>query len=332
MQNHQGGGLMEDNYFNLDSSDIPLEDSDNRKQGKIIQDALLEEILKCTPFARTEATISCRFDAIMYLPDETKFFAEQDNKPLYCLNQKGKTRCYEKYNTALRKCAITYEEQEQMRKERNLSYRSDVPAYRYNNKEYLTEQDLLKSNIKNEIKCESDGCEYYQKQIQNSLDARKRWGFMKGLHVFEIKSNKDKFDLLQHQIPNMTAIADYVWLVLGDEMKIPEWLPPYISVMVYHSDTKKFTIIRHYKTAITNPPMYWQAFQDQGFKIKNKDIYAYARLTRNWYINSIFRYLYNDSMPCIDMTGDIKQLIEFVEKNKDKTMKELQRTLFEFEK
>jgi len=316
--------------IDLDLSDIDMsEDITLKKAGKIIQDALLEEISQCTPYCRVEATISCRFDAIMYLPDQTKMFAENSNSPLYCIHLKGKTRCYEKYLALYKECQIDHKEQLKIREERNLGY-NETPQYRYEGVEYTEDKDLMKSDFKKQIKCEPNGCELYQKQIQNSIDAHKRWGFMNGLHVFEIKSNKDKFDLLQHQIPNMAAVADYVWLVLGDEMKIPEWLPPYVGVMVYHSDTKKFTITRKREIKIDNPPMYWQALQGSGYKIKNEQLYAFARLIHKWHINSMFHFMFQ-SKPCIDMTEDIKELIAFVKVNEKKTMAELQKSLFDFD-
>lgn len=321
--------------IDLDFSDID-DIEDNPKEGMVIQRALLKEMKKSTKYARIEATISCRFDAIMLLPEETEFFATMENPPLDCIHMKGKTRCYEKYHEVIEKCTIPHAElrkrmdvMQESRKDGERVYWSDMPAYRHNDREYKTEKSLISKEFRKEVLCNPEGCELYAKQLEIKKKNNENYNFLPGLHVFEIKSNKDKFDLLQHQIPNMVAIADYVWLVLGDKMKVPEWLPPYISVMVYHSDTKKFTIERQYKIKISNPPMYWQVFQAHGYKIETKELYAFCRMMRAWQINSMFHFMF-DSPPPIDMAEDIKELIGVLKLNEKKLKKENQASLFSF--
>ena len=207
-----------------------------------------------------------------------------------------------------------------------------IPLYRYKDKEYMYEEDFWRSDAKKEIAlCDQPNCEWWEERQKEKKQKIEEYGFMNGLHVFEVKSDKDKHDLLIYQIPNMIAIADYVWLVLGENQPTPEWLPPYISVLRYKDG--KFKIEHYNKIQITQPPMYQHALRVQGHKIENRELYAFARLIRKWKINSMFHFMFEGQM-IIDMQKEIEELLAFLrraDKNKTKQdYEKFQRNLFNY--
>ena len=52
-----------------------------------------------------------------------------------------------------------------------------------------------------------------------------------GLHLFEFKSNHDNVYRFLEQIPQyVIAMPDYIWLVIGDKVKIPSYLPSWVGI------------------------------------------------------------------------------------------------------
>jgi hypothetical protein len=211
-------------------------------------------------------------------------------------------------------------------------YMYNVPMYRYKDKEYLTVEGFWKSNAKKELAlCDQPNCDWWNDRQAEMKRKRQEYGFMNGLHIFEVKSDKDKHDLLIHQIPNMVAMADYVWLVLGENQPTPKWLPPYISVLRFKNG--KFQMEYKHQIDIRYPPTYKDALKSQGFEIKSKEEYALHRLLRKWRINSMFHYQFEGNT-IIDMQKEIEILLSFLRRadnNKSKDdYKLFQQNLFKY--
>lgn len=306
--------------------------------GSDIQRALRDECRMVSPYVKLEAGTETRFDLAMYLPDGMPFITDEPES-YHCWHKFRRIYCRDIWRTAIKEYAIPDEERKQRREELKEKHKDerfyipDVPQYRYNGKEYKYEEDFWRSKAKKDIAlCDQPNCEWFKERQKDKKAKREEYGFMQGLHLFEIKSDKDKHDLLIHQIPNMIAIADYVWLVLGENQPKPEWLPPYISVLRYKDG--KFTIEHYNEITIKQPPMYRHSFAVQGYKIENSEGYALTRLMRDWRINSMFHFMFEGQI-VIDMQDDIEQLLSFLrraDKNKTKQdYEKFQKNLFNYE-
>jgi hypothetical protein len=303
------------------------EDGDCRRAGKVIQDALYKEMIKCTPYARIEVSTTARFDGVMYIPPGGQFFADEPEK-VHCPSKYRKKYCREKWRAKCRQLEIPNEERQKMFDElRKKDSFQPAPNYRVGGREFIEEGDLFRS-IKDCALCVAGGCVQLAHFQAEADERRATHGFLGGLHVFEVKSNSDNFLLLEHQIPNMVAIADYVWLVLGDEQSIPEWLPPYVSVMGF--DGKKFKIERVAKISISQPPIYWHSFKDSGVDVGNPAINSLARLYRKAQINSMFRFSCEGNI-CIDMSDELRSLFKLLAEGKGAMdTDKFQKSLFAF--
>lgn len=325
-------------WGNLDI-DIPEPDPNKTPIGSDIQRALRDECLKCSPYVKMESGASTRFDLAMYLPKPLEFITDPPTES-HCWNKFRRKYCKLIWRKVMNDYAIPEDEIKERTDKLKEEYQGDrrwsrpsVPQYRYKGKEYQYSEDFWKSNAKKDIAvCDQVNCDWWKERQKDMKESRQEYGFLNGLHLFEIKSDKDDHSRLVHQIPNMLAIADYVWLVLGENQPIPEWLPPYISIMRYIDG--EFEIEHHHGIQIQQPPMYWHSFHDQGFKIENKEEYALSRLMRDWRINSMFRFMFEGQV-LIDMSEDIDKLMTFLNRAKKcKTQLEkekFQRALFDKE-
>ena len=270
------------------ANDLEKEQAEKDKNktpiGTDIQRALRNECLKVSPYVRMEVGTNTRFDLVMYLPEPMPFITDKP-KLFHCWNKFRRIYCKRIWNEVKENYAISLDERKEMEKKwikENPNSRTSyitIPRYRYKDKEYNTDDDFWRSNAKKELAmCDQPNCEWYKNQVERVKEENKEYGFMQGLHIFEVKSDKDKHDLLLHQIPNMLAIADYVWLVLGENQPTPEWLPPYISVLRYNGES--FDIEYKHKIQITQHISYADVFRSHGYIIKNQEKYAFNSLLR----------------------------------------------------
>ena len=328
----------------IDWDEIEKDQSEERIKsgvpiGSDIQRALRDECLMVSPYVRMEVGTGTRFDLVMFIPDGMPFIVDSPQYA-HCWEKFRKIYCKRKWGDIQNNYRISFEEIEKRKKELREQHKEEqyfypeVPTYRYKDKEYMIEEDFWRSNAKKELAmCDQMDCEWWNRIQKVHKEEREKYGFMDGLHIFEVKSDKDKHDLLIHQIPNMISIADYVWLVLGENQPIPEWLPPYVSVMRFKDG--KFIIEHKNKLEITQPPTYKDAMKRQGYRVESKEEYSLHRLFRLWRINSMFHYQFEGQI-IIDMEEEIDELMSFLErakkyKNKNESEK-FQRNLFDYDK
>lgn len=317
-----------------------LESKDRIKSGvpigTDIQRALRDECLKVSPYVRMESGTATRFDLVMYIPNGMPFIVDSPEYA-HCWNKFRRIYCKKKWADVVNTYRIPRDERErrytEAKEKSGEKYFPDtIPQYRYKGKEYFMEDGFWKSNAKKDIAmCDQGDCEWWNRIQEVHKEDREKYGFMDGLHIFEVKSDKDTHTLLSHQIPNMLAIADYVWLVLGENQPKPEWLPPYISILRFKDG--KFTIEHKNKIEIIQPPTYKDALRSQGYRIESSEEYAFHRLMRTWIINSMFHYQFEGQI-IIDMQEDIEGLLSFVKRaDKNKTKKDyarFQQNLFKY--
>lgn len=305
--------------------------------GTDIQRALRDECLKVSPYVRMESGSATKFDLVMYIPNGMPFIVDSPEYA-HCWHKFRRIYCKKKWDQVKLDFRIPHDEQNKRYEELKEKHKDEeyyyptVPTFRYTIKEYNTESDFWKSNAKKDIAmCDQEDCEWWNGIQQKHKEDREKYGFMDGLHIFEIKSDKDTHTLLSHQIPNMISIADYVWLVLGENQPKPEWLPPYISVLRFKDG--EFTIEHKHEIKIIQPPTYKDALRSQGYRIESSEEYAFHRLMRTWIINSMFHYQFEGQI-IIDMQEDIEGLLSFMKRaDKNKTKQDyarFQRNLFNY--
>lgn len=300
--------------------------------GDVIQRHLLKQLQKCTPYVRSEASMICRYDMAMYIPEmhSPPFEMPEDNKN-HCYRLMKRNYCDEKWVEKKNELRIPHEERQhrvdEIKKEvpDKIFIWDDVPHFRNNGKEYKTDNGLFKA-VKEECKCDPDGCEHYAKQLDREKKHRESYGFMHGLHLFEVKADMDNHKLLTHQIPNMLSFGNYIWLVLGENQKVPEWLPPYISILRFVEKGKKFKVERHNRIEIKQPIMYRHVLDNQDIpvKIENKELYAFSRLVYKWKLNSLFHFQ-NQENSIMDMGSELQELLKFLRRFDKKNEKERER-------
>ncbi len=155
--------------------------------------------------------------------------------------------------------------------------------------------------------------EFVKILIDILAEMRKKWALPPGLHAFEIKGNLDTHARLIHQIPQMIKVADYVWLVVGSDQKIPDWLPPYISVLRYDDASEDFKYERSCMVEGATP-LYWQTLTEHGIgETEARTLRFLNDFVRKWNVNSMFNFHVRHSQP-FDMKEDIELLRQYATK------------------
>jgi len=301
-----------------------------------IQRALLRELKSCSPYLKKEAF---KFDVALYIPKGGEFIVD-DPKDFHCWHKFRRIYCKKKWGEVYGEYVIPEDERNErlveLKKTKPHAWGIEIPQFRYKGKEYLREEDFWKSNAKKDLAiCNQPDCIWID-DIVKSNNLMKEFGFkddMSGLHLFEVKSDLDDHSRLVYQIPNMMSIADFVWLVIGENQTVPDWLPPYVGVLRHNSKTDKFSIERLHKIKLFNGLMYRHCFDDIGLRMNNDEVYAFARLNRLWKINSMFRFMF-EGQKVVDMEDEVKVLLKFLKRaekaiNKGK-FGDYQKDLFDF--
>lgn len=318
--------------------------------GSDIQKHLLEFLKKYTPYAKTEAGV-LRFDVAAYIPEGCYVGFEHDKK-LACLKRFKKNHCEIKWDALVEECEeIPKDERERLAQplyQKDLEDRArrketDISNLDEDDKEYamssalfntpqkrlgdMTFTNTYQGNVtagslwnimKDTCLCDNDmECPTAIKCQEDKITAQKRWGNYFGLHLFEVKSDKDTFTRLAHQIPLMTFFADYIWLVLGENQPIPEWLPPYVGVLRF-VPPDGFKVERKGVTSIEattemrnrnqRPVLTPHVLFDHDCEVpfSFQDLHT---LYKKWFINSIFRWDRENHDVIIDMSKELTALV-----------------------
>jgi len=137
-------------------------------------------------------------------------------------------------------------------------------------------------------KCTLEGCKIYERELEKYKERES--GFGTGLHLFEVKSDGDTYSRLAHQLPAMLPFCDYCWLVIGENKKIPEWVPPWMGLIIAMEDG--FKIEQHaerFGQSRDSTGIYWpnRVFTPEGLKIL-------PRLYRKLTIQALFGWKFGD--------------------------------------
>ncbi len=252
-------------------------------RGQHIQKALVSHLRRFTPYVMMEAS-NARYDVIAYVPDHVYF-----GKPPNGREEFACWRKYERVYCDLKREAILSEAE------------CEYDECNHKNRFYLwgeetKGEDYLWDEFKDSCKCDRDiSCPTWQhcRSIHRKRDDEGRIHIGRGLHLFEVKSEKDTLDRLSYQIPEMMDLADNVWLVLAANHETPQWLPPFIGVIRHNG--KYFHLERRADGVRKEPAFYWQALRYYGLtqaeaqKLTTVGDRVHG-LYRAWFINSVFHF------------------------------------------
>jgi hypothetical protein len=284
-----------------------------------LQELLVAELKRSTIFVRSEPS-QCRFDCAAYVTEKLQIGPAK--KPQIACHEKF-DRCFcrllwEAYKD---EAEIPAEEREALKakaakglKPGESGYWSsvqNVPGFRLGRKAYKDSTGLWLA-VREECKCPEDGdCPTFKDQFERHYATLKEGRYAPGLHLFEIKSDGDNHSRLVHQIPQMMGLADYVWLVLGANQPVPDWLPPFIGILRYDETAKEFRIERFVRLVKREPKRHWQTIDDQGF-LGSLPADALSELLRKWVINGLFRWEKGNII--LDMTKEISEVLDYIAK------------------
>lgn len=264
-------------------------------RGNHIQSALISKLKKFTPYVVAEGSLA-RFDVVAYVRHEAllgKPLSEKEELP--CFQRFKRVYCHVKERAILDEIDVTWSKDD-------------------NSSESLwgiqTNHHQVWSEFKDSCKCSQDpSCPTYQSMVRPRGEKEVNIGA--GLHIFEVKSERDTLDRLKYQIPQMMDLGDHVWLVLASNHELPEWLPPWIGVIRHNG--RYFEVERQSDGVRNEPAYYWQALKYYGMsdaEAKRLSIIGHHmfRLYRDWFINSVFHWSdYNEvgNQIIVDMSNHV---------------------------
>jgi hypothetical protein len=242
-------------------------------------------LLQETPYVLEEARFGM-FDIAAYVPEDSVVEGLGESAKLSAVRACNRYQldgtCSEKKRTFLRNFEPVYDEQ------------CLLQGFRDNEKDILlSEKDFnmligSKNVVRHVIACDAGedgkGCEYLDERLKWENGFLAGYGLKQGLHLFEFKSDHDNVNRFLEQLPHYAMFADYVWLVLGSEQKIPKWLPSYVGI--YQESGEGFTKRKESEYVARTPPLSHSVLRESGLGDVDDDmLYDFMR---TWFINSIF--------------------------------------------
>lgn len=159
--------------------------------------------------------------------------------------------------------------------------------------------------IKKQCMCDGKTCEHYLETLESKQVALRTLD--KGLHLFEIKTDRDNVKRFGYQLAHYCLMGDYLWLVL-ETKKVPEWVPPFVGIMRYETET---LYVERQAIKIDRFPY----LNESVIKKANGSIESFAdcadlyKFIQDWFINSVFQWKY-DGKNIVDMSY-LNRLIKF---------------------
>ena len=151
--------------------------------------------------------------------------------------------------------------------------------------------------IKKQCLCNGKSCEHYLKTLESRIEASRC--LEKGIHLIEIKTDRDNVKRFGSQLPHYILIGDFIWLVL-ETKNIPDWVPSFVGIMRY----KNHTIY------IERRPQKLDRFpylNESVIKKSDKNISSFPncstlfKFIQDWFLNSVFQWK-NNGKNVVDMS------------------------------
>ena len=134
------------------------------------------------------------------------------------------------------------------------------------------------------IPCTWKKCNHYHQVLQERKSIKKK--LRRGLHLLEIKTNRDSLKRFGYQLPHYCLFGDYVWLII-ETQKIPLWVPPFVGVIRFSCD--EVSVEREAMKISRVPHLNQRVIKSCNPSVIHAgDCGNFLRFLRAWFINSIF--------------------------------------------
>ena len=306
--------------------------------GYAIQNDLVQLLLKSTNFVRTESSIM-RFDVATYIPKGQRVGFQEDSQKT-CSQKFNRSHCRLLWEAIREEAQVPNEQyMEECRVAREKAEANGEHAWGLLDKihQYRIAEDSWKwdepdmwNSVKDQCKCPNeDDCPTLMKELEEAKQESEKGLFLTGLHLFEVKSDMDVEHRLTHQLPAMYGLADYAWLVLGENREVPAWLPPWIGILRYKESDHSFVAERKSRLTKGLPAMHGHWLKAHGVTEGLRPS-TLKSLFYKWCINSMFGW--QDNIVVLDMTPELRDLCKISKWGKKVEMEAVQKRILEIDK
>lgn len=282
--------------------------------GYAIQSDLSQLLSKSTPFVKTESSI-LRFDVAAYIPKDQRIGFHEDIQ-IACPKKFNRNHCRLMWQAIRDEAKVPneqyYAECEEARKKAEAEGKGtwrvteSITQYRLGVQGWKWDEPDMWNSVKEECRCYNDeDCPTLVETREAATKEAEKGVFLDGLHLFEIKSDMDVEHRLTHQLPGMYGLADYAWLVLGENREIPPWVPPWIGILWYNEEDHSFEIDRKARLTKSLPAMHGRWLMAHGVA-ESLEPHDLQTLFYKWCINSMFGW--GNNVIVLDMTPELTKL------------------------
>lgn len=242
---------------------------------------LLEE----TPYVLEEARFGM-FDIAAYVPEDSVIEGLGESKKISAVRACNRYQldgtCSVRKRTFLRNFEPVYDDQCLLQGFRDKE--KDILISEKDFNMLICSKNVVRHVIACDVSDDGKSCEYLNERLKWETGFLAGYGLKQGLHLFEFKSDHDNVNRFLEQLPHYAMFADYVWLVLGIEQKIPKWLPSYVGV--YQENGEGFKKLKESEYVARTPPLSNSVLRESG--LGDMDDRVFYDFMRTWFINSIF--------------------------------------------
>lgn len=248
-------------------------------------------LLKETPYVLEEARFGM-FDLAVYIREDMAFDDIHESRKLSAVRACSKYQldgtCAEKKKTFLDNFQPVHDDECMLRGFIDKRTGEVLPERDFHS--LLSNKRTMKAHMACDVDEEGHGCPYLDQRLEWDQGFFAGHGLKQGLHLFEFKSDHDNVNRFLEQLPHYSMVADYVWLVIGKEQKMPKWLPTYVGVFQESGDS--FVKLKESDFIRRLPPLSPSVLRECGIPDRAIDDSRLYEFMRKWLINSIF-YRYN---------------------------------------
>ncbi|MCD1294993.1 hypothetical protein CUJ83_08280 [Methanocella sp. CWC-04] len=279
----------------------------------VLKRRMLHILSKETPYVLEEARFGM-FDLAVYIPEDTIFEGIEESKKISAVRACNKYQldgiCSEKKRDFLKKFEPLYDDHLLL-----MGFKDNGSGVVLSEKEFnelINDKKQTYSHMACGVNEDGEGCEYLDHRLGWEQGFLAGYGLKQGLHLFEFKSDHDNVNRFMEQLPHYSLFADYIWLVVGSEQKIPKWLPSYVGI--YREEGEGFVKIKESQFIKRRPPFSRAVLRECGIPDGAIDDSMLYDFIRKWFINSIFFR----SNGVVMQMNELDHLLSGYEKNKKK--------------
>jgi hypothetical protein len=257
-------------------------------------------LLQETPYVLEEARFGM-FDIAAYVPEESAFEGLGESKKLSAVRACNKYQldgtCTDKQKEFLKNFEPVYDDHCLLTGFRDRT--KDIVISEHDFNMLISDKKIVQRVIACDVDEEGKGCEKLNERLQWDQGFLAGNGLKQGLHLLEFKSDHDNVNRFLEQLPHYSLFADFIWLIIGSEQKVPKWLPSYVGV--YQEKGEGFVKLKESTYVRRLPPMSRAVLRECGVPDGAMNDEALYSFMKKWFVNSIFYKSNGLVMPMNDL-------------------------------